>query len=173
MSVTKPCVTAHLNPFFHPHPSLAFAWEPLQIDCARKQDALCDLLVKPALVKHGVVEVNGLGVAAELHIVTNCFDAQLQVPLGVFHHGAAGLRVCVNDLRAKMHNSTESSEFAWEFSQHFCAQWTTTQPYSSRAAPVSPASVSENPATARSSFGRPSRPLGREAVGIPPGRSCT
>lgn len=84
-----------------------------------QQDALCDLLVKPALVKHGIVEVDGLSVAAELHIVANCLDAQLQVPLGVLHHGAAGLGVRVNNLHAQMHDETKSNKFVCEFSQHF------------------------------------------------------
>lgn len=37
---------------------------------------MADLPVESGLVKHGVFEVDGVGVAAELHIVTNCADTQ-------------------------------------------------------------------------------------------------
>lgn len=156
-------VTAHsYTTFFHTQPSLGLCM-------GTQQGALVDLLVQPALVKHGVVEVNGLSVAAVLHIVTHCFDAQLQVPLGVLHHGAAGLGVCVDNLHAKKKAPSQTS-LCVRFSQHL---WTATRPYSSRVALVWPESVLENPATAPSSCDRPSQPLGQEAVGTPPGRSCT
>lgn len=61
-----------------------------------------DLLVQPGLVKHGVFEVDGFGVAAELHVVTNCAYTQFQLPLGAVNHRAAGLRIGLYLLRANM-----------------------------------------------------------------------
>lgn len=56
--------------------------------------------MEPALIEHGVFEVDGVGIAAELHIVTNCADAQFQLPLGALYHRAAGLRICLYYLYA-------------------------------------------------------------------------
>ena len=56
------------------------------------------LLVESALVEHGVLEVDAGVVAGEPHIVTNCADPQIQLPLGALHHGAAGLRFWVGHL---------------------------------------------------------------------------
>lgn len=64
-----------------------------------------DLLVEPGLVKHGVFEVDGVSVAAELHIVTNCVDTQFQLPLRALDHRAARLRICLYHLHANIQNT--------------------------------------------------------------------
>lgn len=62
-----------------------------------------DLLVEPGLVEHGVFEVDGVCVAVELHIVTNCTDVQFQLPLGALNHRAAGFRICLYHLHANIY----------------------------------------------------------------------
>ena len=65
-----------------------------------------DLLVEPGLVKHSVFEVDGVCVAAELDVVTNCVNVQFQLPLRALNHRAAWLRICLYHLHANiwMHN---------------------------------------------------------------------
>lgn len=68
-----------------------------------QQQRELDLLVKPGLVKHGVFEVNGVGVAIELDIVANCVNMQFQLPLRALNHRAAWLRICLYHLHAKIY----------------------------------------------------------------------
>lgn len=62
-----------------------------------------DLLVKPTLVKHGVLEVDGFCVTAELDKGTNCADTQFQLPLRALNHRAVWLRISFYCLHANIH----------------------------------------------------------------------
>lgn len=70
-----------------------------------------DLLVEPGLVKHCVFEVDGVSVAAELHIVTNCTDTQFQLQLPALNHRAVGLRICLYHLCANIKYTICSTVF--------------------------------------------------------------
>lgn len=50
-----------------------------------------DLLLVSGLVEHRVLKVNAASTAAERHVVTNCTDTQIHLPLWAFHHRASRL----------------------------------------------------------------------------------
>jgi len=69
-----------------------------------------DLLVEPGLEKHSIFEVDGVGGAAELCMITNCTDAQIQLPLRAINYRAVGFRIRLYHL----HASTRIMEKMWK-----------------------------------------------------------
>lgn len=124
----------------------------------------------PGLVKKCVFEVDGVGVAAELNIVTNCADTQFQLPQRTLNHRAAGLRICLYHLHANIYNyncELVNSLFKISFNSQ-----STRLPYSSQAAVVLLKPPWKNSATALSSAGRPSQLPPLLAAGTPPDKLC-
>lgn len=123
--------------------------------------------MESGLVQHCVFEVDGVCVAGELHIVTNCADTQFQLPLRPLNHRAAWFRICL------YHLNTSICVCLW-LVNCYCKLslqnlFSTCVPYSSQVAVfVFPKSAVSHSATALSSVGRPSLPLPLVAAGTPP-----
>lgn len=59
-----------------------------------------DLLLELGLEKQGVFKLDVAGAAAELWVITNCPDFQIQTPLIALNHRTERFRICLYHLKA-------------------------------------------------------------------------